>query len=348
MLVFGIILNITGFGSNTLKIFFFLYALFSAGIGIILPTWQNYLVNIYSEDKIMAGHSVMWIFQSIGKFLSGFVILKIISRYSFSSEGAGLIFSLVGITFIAGSMVFLVTKEIPRGSPDIGKQPVISKKHRFKTDLRSALHNRNFLLLVASDLELFALISIFSFYANYAADYCGIEPRIAAGVFVILSYLGMITINIIYGNNKNLSLKQKYMASKAVSLLSALILLFFTDLWAFLAASFFMGVSRGARSLVYMPTIKKISGMDDSTNFFGIVPILTMPLSTGLPLLSGAFLDHFSSLGANSYRLFFLTMILFIAAGILLLKKTKIPDFSSRGLCLFRESSWKRIFRNLK
>ena len=89
--------------------------------------------------------------------------------------------------------------------------------------------------------------------------------------------------------------------------------------------SFLMGMSRGSRSLVYMPTIKKISGVEDSTNFFGIAPLLTMPMSTGIPLLSGAFLDRFSYLGSDSYRYLFLALAVLITAGILLLKKTEFP-----------------------
>lgn len=320
MLIFGIILNLSGFGSGTLKIFFILYGFFSAGIGLILPTWQNYLLNIYSDKKIISGHSVMWIFQSIGKFLSGFVILRIITKYSFSSEGAGIIFTLVGIMFLTGSMMFLLTKEI------VPEHNRTSKNRRFMNDLHHALGNKNFLLLIASNIEQFALISIFSFYANYATEYCDISPGTAAGIFVILSYCGMITINIGYGKSSRLGLKQKYMAGKAVSLISAFILIISGSLWAFLSASFLMGVSRGARSLVFIPIVKKISGTEDSTNFFGIAPILTMPLSTGLPLATGAFLDRFSFLEADSYRVVFIFMSVLIITGILLLKKTEIPE----------------------
>lgn len=308
-----------------MRLFFTAYAFFSVGIGLILPTWQNYLVNIYSEEKIISGHSVMWIFQSIGKFLSGFVILKIITKYSFSAEGASIIFSLVGLLFIAGSLMFLITKEFPpQLLTETSSEDTTSKRRKFTEDLHKALHNRNFLFFLASDLEQFALMSIFSFYANYATEYCGIKPYIAAGIFVILSYSGTITINILFGWMGLLSLKNKYLAAKFMSLSAALLLFFFTSLWAFLAASFLIGISRGTRSLIYVPSINKISGVKDSTNFFGIAPILVMPLSTGLPLLTGAFLDHFAYLGPQSYRIVFLSMSALIAVGIFFLSKASI------------------------
>lgn len=319
MLVFGIFLNFFGFGNDTLKLFFILYALFSISIGLLLPAWQNYLTGIYSEKEILSGHSFMWIAQSIGKFIGGFIILKVVTAYSFSHRGSALIFTMVGILFIAGSLFFFFTKELPQ------KEEYPTVKHKFREDLRSALHNRNFLLLLASDLELFALITILSFYANYAVTYCGMEAGTAAGGFVILNYLGMIAVNVLYGKSPSIKLKHKYMAGKFISLTAALLLWFFSARGIFFAVSFLMGMSRGARSLVYMPTIKKISGAEDATNFFGIAPLLTMPLSTGIPLLSGAFLDRFSTLGAVSYRYLFLALGVLITAGILLLKKTEVP-----------------------
>ncbi len=319
MLVFGIFLNFFGFGDDTLKLFFILYALFSVGIGLLLPAWQNYITGIYTEKEILSGHSFMWIAQSAGKFIGGFIILKVVTAYSFSYQGSALIFTMVGILFIAGSLFFFFTKELPQ------KEEYPTAKHKFKEDLKSALHNRNFLLLLASDLELFALITILSFYANYAVTHCGIEAGTAAGGFVILNYLGMIAINVLYGKSPSIKLKHKYMAGKFISLTAALLLWFFSGKGIFFAVSFLMGMSRGARSLVYMPTIKKISGAEDATNFFGIAPLLTMPLSTGIPLLSGAFLDRFSSLGAVSYRYLFLALGVLITAGILLLKKTEFP-----------------------
>ena len=324
VLILGITLRVTGFTQSTLSFFFVTYGLFSVGIGLILPTWQNYLVSIYSDKKIISGHSFMWISQSVGKFFSGFVILKIISKYSFSVEGASLIFSLVGIVFIAGSFMFLLTRESVKDYETNNKLFFKIKLRTFREDLDKALHNRHYLFFLASGFEQYAVISIVSFYANYAIEYCAVLPQIAAGTFVIFSYSGSIIINIISGQMDHPGLKGKYMAAKIISLAAVIILYHFTSLWAFFAASFLFGVSRGARSLVYSPSIKRISGQKDSTTYFGLAPLLVMPLSTGLPLLAGSFLDRFSFLGAQSYHLLFLGMGTLIILGIFFLSKVHI------------------------
>ena len=323
MLIFGIFLKFTGFIPSTLKLFFAAYALFSVGIGLILPTWQNYLVKIFTEDKVISAHSVMWISQSLGKFLSGFIILKIISKYSFSSEGASMIFSLVGLLFVVGSLMFFITKE---AQTQRYSENAPSRLKTFIEDLRAAFHNRNFLFFLGSEFEQFAVISILSFYANYATQYCSVKPYLAAGLFVVLNYSGSIIINIIFGWLGFLSLKNKYLTAKSLSLLTITLLYFFPTLWAFLTASFLMGVSRGTRSLVYAPTVKKISGIADSTNFFAVAPILIMPFGAGIPLLAGTFLDRFSYLGTEAYRLMFLGMGVLVVLGIIFLVKVKLNE----------------------
>ncbi len=322
VLLFGIFLNIAGFIPGTIKIFFITYALFSMGVGLILPTWQNYLVKIYSSEKIITGHAFMWISQSLGKFLSGFFILKIITKYSFSSEGASLIFTLVGTVFLTGSLMFFVTKEIPGK-----KEKSVSGRARmgiFIGNLKKAIRNRNFLLFMASDFEQYAIISIMAFYANYATEYCSIKASTAAGLFIIFNYSGNIIINIIFGWMNLFKLKTKFFIAKALSLTAVILLILSQSLWAFLAASFLMGVSRGTRSLVFLPVVKIISGHQDSTGFFSIAPILIMPMSIGMPLLAGAFLDRFSYLGGDSYRIMFSGMIGFIILGIFLFAKVHL------------------------
>jgi len=84
----------------------------------------------------------------------------------------------------------------------------------------------------------------------------------------------------------------------------------------FYTASLVFGASRGTRSMVYLPAVKRLSGMSDATLYFAVAPILTLPLSTGLPLLNGALLDRFSSLGAWSYRGLFLVMAVLSLAGL--------------------------------
>ena len=222
--------------------------------------------------------------------------------------------------------MFLLTRESVKGYETNNKIFFKIKLRTFRDDLHKALHNRHYLFFLASGFEQYAVISIISFYANYAIEYCSVQPKIAAGAFVILSYSGSIIINIIFGRLDHPGLKGKYMAAKIISLAAVVILYHFTSLWAFFAASFLFGVSRGARSLVYSPSIKRISGQKDSTTYFGLAPLLVMPLSTGLPLLAGTFLDRFSSLGAESYRLLFLGMGTLVILGIFFLSKVHIDQ----------------------
>jgi MFS family permease len=46
----GVYLWFGGFTGSSLSVFFVAYALFSAGVGLLWPVWQNYLVRIFSAD----------------------------------------------------------------------------------------------------------------------------------------------------------------------------------------------------------------------------------------------------------------------------------------------------------
>jgi hypothetical protein len=92
--------------------------------------------------------------------------------------------------------------------------------------------------------------------------------------------------------------------------------------WGFYLASFLLGLSRGARLLVYPPAVKKLSGLSDSTSYFAIGPILTLPFAVILPLVTGKFLDHNAALQAGAYRMVFLTAALLIFFTLLSILKT--------------------------
>jgi hypothetical protein len=86
--------------------------------------------------------------------------------------------------------------------------------------------------------------------------------------------------------------------------------------WVFLLASMLFGASRGTRYMVYIPAVKRLSGQADATLYFAAAPVLTLPFSTGLPLLNGAFIDRYASLGAEAYRIVFLAMAVLCLAGL--------------------------------
>jgi len=72
--------------------------------------------------------------------------------------------------------------------------------------------------------------------------------------------------------------------------------------------------------------VKKLSGLADATNYFSVAPILTLPLSAGISLMNGRFLDHFAGWGALSYKLMFVGMALLVVISLFFIIKT---DFSN-------------------
>ncbi len=323
-LIFGLLLFFMDQVTLIILIFFISYALFSISIGFTAPIWQNYLVKIFSEKKAFSGISIMMISQSMAKLVSSFLVAKIVSRYSFSTASCGVIFTAVGMFFIAGAFMFLLTKEIADENENNIRHP--SFFTHFRHSLAEVVKNRNFLYFLGSDLELFAVINIISFYANYATEYCGIEPAVAAGLFVASNYTGAIMINILLGWIGLFKLKNKYIFSRIISFSAIIILVLWQSLWAFLLVSFLLGCSRSIRMLAYPPAVKKLSGLADATNYFSVAPILTLPLSAGISLMNGRFLDHFAVWGAFSYKLMFMGMALLVVISLFFIIKT---DFSN-------------------
>lgn len=310
LLAFGILLAFTGVRPSTLAVFLTAYTLFSIGVGLILPVWQNFIVKIFSPRRALQATALMMVAQSAAKLAGSLGLLRIVERYSFSARGSSLVFSLVGLVFLIGSFSFLLTHE--------EAEPAASPVSRFGylRSLRQVAGNRGFLLFLATDLEYFALTGVISFYANYATEHCGIAPALASGLFVAFMYLGGVLANGLLGWADLLGLRDKYLLTKSLAIAGILLLCLHSAPWVFYTASLVFGASRGTRSMVYLPAVKRLSGMSDATLYFAVAPILTLPLSTGLPLLNGALLDRFSSLGAWSYRSLFLVMAALSLAGL--------------------------------
>ena len=169
--------------------------------------------------------------------------------------------------------------------------------------------------------DVFALIGIISFYANFATEHCGITPALASGLFVACNYLGGITVNITLGWFQWLSIKNKYWLTKTLAGLSIPLICFVCRPWAFLLASYLFGASRSTRMLVYAPAVKKLSGREDATHYFAMAPLFTLPLSVGLPLANGAVLDRLVFMGGWSYRIVFLAMALFSVVSLIILSR---------------------------
>lgn len=307
ILAFGVILQVTGFRSGTLALFLALYACFSLAVGLILPVWQNYLMKIFSEKKAVPAMAIMMTAQSLTKVLGSLFLVGVVERYSFSAPGASLLFLLVGTTFLIGSFPFLFTIEQPDTAHRAAGPPSGSGRGPGPS-LGAILRNRGFLLFLGTDLEYFALAGVIAFYANYAAEFCGIAPALASGLFMAFTYVGGVLANVLLGWARLLSPRAKYFVTKSLALAGLLLMSFYSVPWVFYLASLLFGASRGTRLMIFAPVVKRLSGAADATLYFAVAPILALPLSTGLPLLNGAFLDRFSSLGAGAYRIVFLAM----------------------------------------
>jgi hypothetical protein len=139
---------------------------------------------------------------------------------------------------------------------------------------------------------------------------------VASGLFAVLSSLGGMAANAAFGWADLGSLRAKYVLTKSLALAGILLMAFHSMPWVFLLASVLLGISRGTRGVVYAPAMKRVAGREDATLYFAVAPILTLPLSLGLPLANGAFLDAAAGLGASSYRIVFVAMALFSAVGL--------------------------------
>ncbi len=304
LLFFGAFLYIFSSVDYLLVVFFVSYGIFSLSLGMTLPVWLNYLVDILSDEKSVSGIAFMLIAQNCAKLIGSLAIVKIVDKYSFSVESSALVFVAVGALFSVGSLFFFITKEVPIEAPvkDNSKQTFLA--HTLES-FRHLIRNRNFLLFLAGDFEFYVIVTVISFYANYATTFCNVDPAIASGVFVACIYSGAICANFLLGSLGWLDLKNKYIFSKFVSFSAILLMIIFQSQWAFLITSFLLGLSRGTRMVSMAPATKKLSGLADSTSYFAIAPLVTLPIASGMPIIAGTFLDEFSHLGGDSYRIVF-------------------------------------------
>lgn len=305
-----------------LPLFFSCYTVFSLCMGLTIPVWLNYLVRIFSERRAVQGIGYMMLFQNAGKILSSFFILKVVERHAFSIPSSSVVFIVTGLTFIIGSLFFIFTKEL------IDNDGVEKNTESFleytKKSFLEIVNNRRFLLFLGADLDYYVILTILSFYANYAHRFFGVDQAVAAGGFVACIYGGSITVNIFLGALNYLGLKQKFILSKCVTTVVLLLLISVPSTWFFFLISYMLGAVRAIRNMVYTPSVKLLSGKDDATMYFALAPILTLPVGIGFPLFFGKLLDIFKYLGADSYRLLFGLSIIFIGCTLYLTLRTKI------------------------
>lgn len=320
--LFGIYLLLFGFGNNVVGVFLVIYALFSMGIGLVRPVWQNYLVLILSPGRVVLALSIMMMSQSAARFIGSFLIGKVVGRFSFTPFAVALIFITCGLIFFASSFLFLFTREPMSGSDSISPE-----QSGFWVFLRESIAevvgNKNFLFFLGTELEYFAVVTVLSFYAIFATEYYEVGATMAAGGFIGFNYAGQFFVNWFFGIHGVLGLKKMAYLSRICSLVGILSMVFLPSIPVLLGASVLLGISLAMRFLIYVPVVKEISRQNDATHYFAVAPLLTVPVSGGISLLSGHYLDVFGQLGEWSYRSLFIFMAVCIAISILFLKKSR-------------------------
>ncbi|MFZ1986586.1 MAG: MFS transporter [Desulfatitalea sp.] len=303
ILAFGAFLLFVRDQTLVLTGFFIAYMIFSACLGLTFPVWLNFLVKIFPPGRSLQGLAIMYTAQNIAKIIASLFIIKVVEAYAFSLASAAWIFLTAGLLFLAGSFCFLLNRELPAAEPLLPSGgSFLQHTWRGVTEI---VRNKNLLKYLAGDLDNYIVLTILSFYANYATQYFGISDHNAAGLFVCLINLGAILANVTLGTMNLLSFKQKFLSTKIGTLIVLIVLIAAPSLPGFLLASLLMGFCRGTRSIIYSPAVKMFSDRPDATSYFAIVPLLTLVFGSGYPLFFGHMLERLNSLGAVAYQIMF-------------------------------------------
>lgn len=316
VVLFGFLLLAITATALVIPLFFLCYAIFSISIGLTIPVWLNYLVRIFPDAQTVSALGFMMLAQNTGKIVASLIMVRVVERFAFSPTSSAVVFIVTGVVFIIASLCFLITREI--ADPDDPPPDNGSLGQHIATTLTDIRANRRFLVFLAADLDFPVVLTIMSFYANYATLHFDVPLAVAAGAFVACIYSGSITVNIVLGAMNLLSLKQKFVLGKTITLSLLLVLIVFPSLPAFFLVSYLLGLVRAIRNMVYAPAVKNFCGKVDVTPYFSLAPILTLPVAVGYPLLFGRLLDLLAGLGADSYRVVFGISFLFICLTLVL------------------------------
>jgi len=317
ILTFGIFLFFVRDPGLILPAFFISYVVFSGCLGLTFPVWLNFLVKIFPPARSVQGLAIMYTAQNGSKIISSIIIIKVVESYAFSLVSAAWIFLTAGLLLLFGSFCFLFTRELPSAEPQL-----LSRGSFFRhtwNGVTEIIRNQNLLKYLIGDMDQYIVLTVISFYANYATQYFGIRNYTAAGLFVSFIYLGAILANLTLGTLNLLSFKRKFLSTK-ICMLAVLILLTATPvLPGFLLASLLMGFCRGARSIIYSPAVKKFSDRPDATSHFAVAPLLTLAFGAGFPLFFGHMLERMNHLGAGAYQIMYgvsgLCVMIFLIIG---------------------------------
>ncbi|MEJ5285183.1 MAG: MFS transporter [Brevinematia bacterium] len=296
------------------EIFLFYFFLFSVGLASTGPLWQNYITKIFTPSKALKGISIMMFFQNTGKIIGGFLLALVLIYLPLNVKNSGLIFLITGILFFLGSTCFVFTKENPDDIKSLKRENFLKY---YLTFLKKFFQNKNLIFYVIQDIEFIIVIVAITFYSRYAIEWGGISPAQVSGAFVIIAFVGAIVANFLLGFIEKVNLKLRYFLIKLSSIISLLFLIFSTNLVVFYIVSFFLGFSRAGRIHLYIPVVKKLTGCNDASPYYALLPFIMLPVSSFFPVIAGLFLDKFGFMGGNAYKYLFIFMFLLVCLSII-------------------------------
>jgi MFS family permease len=320
-ILYGVLLMNRGYGPGSVEIFLAFYLLFSFTIGITLPVWLNYISAIFRENQIFRAHSVMLIAQISCRFIGGLAIAKFVEIKGLSAESMGICFIVTGVLLMTGSLMYMITRE--EGDED--RQQVRAHSLRsLAVSMKEIITEKNYMLFQLSNIDIYACVTIITFYANYAVVFHGIEKSAAAGLFIASIQAGAVLSHLVLGWFSLFNLKSKYYYSKICGLSAVSVLLLFSSFWGFIAAGALLGMSRGGQTISYTPAVKLLSGRKDATDYFALTPLMMLPFSFGVPFSAGLFLEYSVVQGETGYRVLFAAMGLLIFISFLILRRVRL------------------------
>ena len=294
------------------------------------PLWREYVTRIFPPQRVFAGLSVMFALQTVARILSGLLAAALVERFVFAPAMVGAVFIGTGVLLAVAALMLALTRELAPAAPGNAGAGA-----RFVEVVATALRNRSFLLYMANDIEFYASSAVTAFYAVYATEHVGIAAA-AATAFVVATHSGSTAAYLFLGRSRLLSLRQRLILGKCLSVAGVLLVLAVPAFaapapWAFFAASALIGIGRATRQLAFLPVVKLLSRRSDATAYYALAQLVTMPFSVGLPLLAGQVLQLLAALGGDAYRLVFGALAALMALSMFVLLRVDLSEPDAIG-----------------
>ena len=329
-LVFGGVLLLLGPRFLSVAALIITYAFLATAFGVSVPLWREYVTRIFPPQRVFAGLSVMFALQTVARILSGLLAAALVERFVFAPAMVGAVFIGTGVLLAVAALMLALTRELAPAAPGNAGAGA-----RFVEVVATALRNRSFLLYMANDIEFYASSAVTAFYAVYATEHVGIAAA-AATAFVVATHSGSTAAYLFLGRSRLLSLRQRLILGKCLSVAGVLLVLAVPAFaapapWAFFAASALIGIGRATRQLAFLPVVKLLSRRSDATAYYALAQLVTMPFSVGLPLLAGQVLQLLAALGGDAYRLVFGALAALMALSMFVLLRVDLSEPAAIG-----------------